>query len=311
MVKSIAIVAVAIAGVASMVVLPALAGGDPIRVCIGEGGVLRVIEQTEQCQAGEQMKQFTEWEQEVEEAPDEDTAKGKPTLEQRLEELAARVATLEKKPDQPRPDKTEALQVEELAAKVEALAKEVGTAHRATAPFEVVGRNGIVILRVAEAVSSTAGNGARVTIGAGPSGNYAVRVHKDGAAFVAGIGQATNGAGLAVVMDQSGDLAANMNGTDRRVAVYRNGTSLAGMVAEERGGTVAVYEGANAIAYLTKSSAGDGGNVTTTLNNGDGVFSAGAAQDGGGEACVSRVTGGGQKRGACLGIELPSMGLGK
>jgi hypothetical protein len=324
-VRSIVVVAAVLAGVSSLVATPARAGGDPIAVCIGKDGAMRVIEGTGPCGTGEQKKLFAEWEQEAEEAPDDDEVKGKISLEKRVEELANRVAALEKRPDQSRPDKTESLQVEELSARVEALAKEVAalqnnkggdkggkaTAQRVTAPFEVVGRNGVVILRVAETVSSTTGNGARVTIGAGQAGNYAVRVHKDGGPFVAGIGQSTAGAGLAIVMDGSGNIAANMNGSDRRIAVYKDGSSVAGMVAEDRGGTIAVYEGMHAIAYLTKSTAGDGGNVTTALNNGEGVFSAGAAQDGGGEACVNRVTGGGQKRGACLGIELPSMGLGK
>jgi hypothetical protein len=179
------------------------------------------------------------------------------------------------------------------------------------APFEVVGADGVVILRVADRVSSSGGNGAHVTIGAGDSGNYALRVYKGAQTFIAGIGQASNGAGLAIVMDENGEVGANMNGTDHRVAVYHGAEIVASLVGEERGGTVAVYHGATPIAYITRSSAGDGGNVTTALNSGFGVFSAGAAQDGGGEACVNRVTGSGEQRVACVGIELPSMGLGK
>lgn len=64
------------------------------------------------------------------------------------------------------------------------------------------------------------------------------------------------------------------------------------------------------VARLQESS-NSGGNVTVTDPGGDGVFSAGAANDGGGEACLNRVTGGGEARNVCLGIELPSMGLGK
>jgi hypothetical protein len=186
-----------------------------------------------------------------------------------------------------------------------------GEAFKVTAPFEVVGTDGSVILRVASTVSSTSGNGAHVTIGAGSGGNYALRVFKDGSTFVAGIGQSTVGSGLAIVMDSNGEIAANMNGMDHRVTVYHGGQSVAGMVGEARGGTIAVYEGSHAIAYLTKSSAGDGGNVTVSLNSGVGVFSAGAAQDGAGEACVSRKTQAGTGRVACLGLGLPSAGMGK
>jgi hypothetical protein len=102
-----------------------------------------------------------------------------------------------------------------------------------------------------------------------------------------------------------------VDGANRRVAVYGEGVPVAALVAEDRGGTVGVYQGSTPVAYLNRSSAGDGGNLTLSLNNGFGVFSAGAAQDGGGEACLNRVTLGGEKRNVCLGVELPSMGLGK
>lgn len=312
MVRSFVVAAAVLAGASSLVASPALAGGDPIPVCVSKEGALRLIEGTEPCKAGEQKKLFAEWEQEAEDAPNEDADKEKAALEKKVGDLSAKLEEMSSK-------------MEQLAAKVEALANRKDndkdekesdkdtkqTAQRVTAPFEVVGRNGVVILRVAEAVSSTTGGGARVTIGAGQSGNYAVRVHKDGGAFVAGIGQSTTGAGLAIVMDEGGEIAANMNGHDRRVAVYKGGNSVAGMIAEDRGGTVAVYEGDHPIAYLTKGSSGHGGNVTTALNNGEGVFSAGATGGGGGEACVNRVTSGGEKRGSCLGIGLPGMGQGK
>lgn len=286
---------------------PALAG-DPITVCIGQGGAVRVVEATEPCEPGEAMKRLTEWEPEQPEPPDEEEL-DKRALDRRIQELSSRVAALERAdPKQPRPDKTEALSVQDLSNRVAALER---SRSRVVAPFEVVGTDGVVILRVAPRVSSENGGGARVTIGAGPSGNYGLRVHRDGGPIVAGIGQSTVGSGLAVVMGEDGQIAANMVGADGRVSVYKGGQPVAGMVAEERGGTVAVYEAGQAVAYLTRSSGGDGGNVTVSLNSGFGVFSAGAAQDGGGEACVDRVTGGGQARRACLGIELPSMGLGK
>jgi hypothetical protein len=174
-----------------------------------------------------------------------------------------------------------------------------------------VARSGKVILRVAEKVSSSSGDGAQVTIGAGDAANYAVRVYKDGGPFVAGVGQARGGTGLVAVMDEGGDLIASMSARDRSIAVYENNQAAAGVVLDESGGTVAVYQGTQAVAYLTRSSHGNGGNVTLADGKGFGVFSAGAASDGGGEACLNRVTGGGKQRNVCLGVELPSMGLGK
>lgn len=299
------VIAMAVVGGVSLAVGPAYAG-DPIEVCIGDSGAMRVIE-SDSCRADEELKRFDEWEPEIDVPDPEDTeAKKTAELQAQVRELTARIAALES--SQPR----------EITARVAALesvqpaqrrSSATGNA-RVTAPFEVVGADGTVILRVAESVSSTDGDGAHVTIGPGAAGNFALRVYKDGGPFVAGIGQAQNGAGLAIVMDASGDIAANMSG-DSRVSVYKDGVALAGLLAEDRGGTVAVFKDTTPIAYLTQSSGGDGGNVTTALNSGFGVFSAGAAQDGGGEACVNRVTGGGQQRSACIGIELPSMGLGK
>lgn len=305
------VVAAVLAGASSLIAIPALAG-DPIAVCAGKGGTLRLIDNTEQCLPNEQKKLFTEWEPEAEEPPDPEDDKA--SLAQKVEALIKKLAELERKADADVEELTR--KVSELErkdnneskneAKNEAKSETSKTAQRVTAPFEVVGKNGVVILRVAETVSSTDGQGARVTIGAGPSGNYAIRIHKDGQVFVAGIGQSTSGAGLAIVMDQSGVIAANMNGAERRVAVFKDDSLVAGVVAEDHGGTVAVYDGSHAIAYLTKGAAG--GNVTAALNGGEGVFSAGAVASGGGEACVNRVTSGGEKRGSCLGIGLPGLG---
>ena len=288
-----AIVAPMLAAVVALcAVLPARAG-DPIRVCVAANGTMHVLAAAS-CGAGEEQKLFAEWEEEVDEPDSDDAAEKAAKLETQVRELTSRLAALESQQSQAR-------------ARPEAQSG----ASRVEAPFEVVDASGSVILRVAESVSSSDGGGAQVTIGAGDGGNYAVRVHKDGGPVIAGIGQSTDGAGLAIVMDESGNIAANLNGMQRRVAVYNQGSAVAALVAEEQGGTVAVYNGQTPVAYLTRSSAGDGGNVTLSLNNGFGVFSAGAAQDGGGEACINRVAGGGQQRNACLGLELPSMGLGK
>lgn len=279
--------------------------GDPIPVCLTAQGTMRVVKFEVSCAKGESKLVLQEWEQEIEDPPEEENDEAQERIarmSKQIQELSTRLAALESKAAAP--------------------AKEVGTLtpvnpsksvamSRVTAPFEVVSRSGEVILRVAEKVSSGTGGGARVTIGGGDTGNYGIRVFRDGKAFVAGIGQSQDGAGVVVVMDDAGDLAANMNGSARRVSVFQGEHAAASMTAEERGGTLAVYDGTQAVAYLTRSSHGKGGNLTLSTSEGFGVFSAGAASDGGGEACLNRVTGGGQQRNACLGVELPSMGLGK
>lgn len=267
----------------------AYAGGDPIPVCVGSAGTMRIVDMRAKCGTGEQRKLFAEWEEELNEPPEEedDTME---EMEKQLESLQKRIAALEKG------------------------TKDTGSsahAARMTAPFEVVSRSGTVILRVAEKVSSATGDGAQVTIGAGDAGNYAVRVYKDGGTFVAGVGQARGGAGLVAVMDENGTLVASMSARDRSVSVYENDNAAASLVLDDSGGSVAVYQGKQPVAYLTRSSHGNGGNVTLTDAKGFGVFSAGSASDGGGEACLNRVTGGGKQRNVCLGVELPSMGLGK
>ncbi|GFE83585.1 hypothetical protein GCM10011487_55850 [Steroidobacter agaridevorans] len=267
----------------------AYAGGDPIPVCVGPGGAMRLIEMKVTCKAGEQKKLFAEWEAELDEPPEEEDARME-NMQKQLQEMTKRLAALEKNSDNRGSSQA---------------------ATRITAPFEVVGRTGKVILRVADKVSSTSGEGAQVTIGAGDAGNYGVRVYKDGATFVAGVGQARGGAGLVAVMDENGSLVASMSARDRSVSVYEGDKAAASLVLDDTGGTVAIYQGSQAVAYLTRSSHGNGGNVTLTDGKGFGVFSAGAASDGGGEACLNRVTGGGKQRNVCLGIELPSMGLGK
>jgi hypothetical protein len=282
---------------------PALAG-DPLAVCVGREGSLRLGEMNEPCRPGEQKTLFTEWEPEAEDPPEGEDPTEIAT-NKKIEALSQRIAAIESR--KATPDKTEAVNVESLMKRVAALESR----KKVTAPFEVVGRSGSVILRVAETVTTASGQGAHVTIGAGAAGNYAVRIHKGGGPLVAGIGQSLTGAGIALVTDTSGEVSAIMDGQDKKVSVFNGGHAAASITADGKGGTVAVYDGSQAVAYLTRSSHGGGGNLTLSTSGGFGVFSAGAASDGGGEACLNRVTGSGKQRNVCLGVELPSMGLGK
>jgi hypothetical protein len=279
--------------------------GDPIPVCLTSQGTMRLVEFNDGCRSGETKKLFDEWEEEVEDPPEEEEAEEKQEKKNdpAQEQLEERMRILSK-------------QVSELSARLAALESNTSntskrTSNRVTAPFEVVSRGGKVILRVAEKVSSASGEGAHVTIGAGDWGNYSLRIHRGGGQLVAGIGQSREGSGLVLVNDNSGQIAANLNGRDRKVSVFNGEQAAASMAAEGKAGTIAVYDGSTAVAYLTRSSHGGGGNLTLATSAGFGVFSAGAASDGGGEACLNRVTGSGKQRNVCLGVELPSMGLGK
>jgi len=150
-------------------------------------------------------------------------------------------------------------------------------------------------------------------LGPGSGENTALRIYGGTGKVVAAIGEDAQGQGGVRVANSAGALVASMAASDTRgvVHVLANSSPVAGIEAQDGRGVVAVFNDSIPVAYLTRSSAGDGGNVTVSLNSGFGVFSAGAAQDGGGEACVNRRTGGGKEKVACLGIDLPSMGLAK
>lgn len=291
--------------------------GDPITVCVKADGALYIPYEVTRCAPGEERKLFAEWEPEEAESEEDEPAKEEvasekedgtnkdqmqqqlASLENRLQQLSSRIASLEQDKSAP--------------ARSQTPSPPRSVASRVKAPFEVVDDAGTVILRVASRVASKDGQGARVTIGGGNFGNYALRVHRDGGAFVAGIGEAQDGSGIMLVNDSSGETSIAADGKLRSISVYGGDRGLAARLIAEptRGGLIAVYHGETPVAYLNRSSGGDGGNVTVALNNGFGVFSAGAAQDGAGEACVNRRTQAGTPRLACLGLGLPSMGMGK
>lgn len=256
-----------------------------VEVCVGADRVLRFIENAKPCHQGEQR-----------------FALASPSVETELAKAEAEKTKPKPPPAAPAPQVSQPPPPPGPPIKIQ---------NRVFAPFEVVAPDGTVILRVAAKVSSKSGNGARVTIGAGDSGNYGIRVYKNGGNIVAGIGQSSAGTGVVAVMDDKGELVANMNGRSKSVSVFGDGKAVAGLGVDEGRGVVGVYHESTAVAYMTKSSGGDGGNVTVSLNDGFGVFSAGAAQDGAGEACVNRKTQAGTARLACLGLGLPSAGMGK
>lgn len=145
-----------------------------------------------------------------------------------------------------------------------------------------------------------------------PSGRgMALRVY-EGGTQVAAIGSAVGSGGALRIADSAGNAAATItvDGDGGLAQVYRAGQPVAALVAKDA--AVAVYNASGIpVASLSLSSNQQGGNVTTRDGSGMGVFSAGAATDGGGEACVNRIRGDGSPDLACLGVGLPGMGQGK
>jgi hypothetical protein len=90
------------------------------------------------------------------------------------------------------------------------------------------------------------------------------------------------------------------------VAAFKDGQAIAQLSAGANPSISLFNSSGTSVASLSYSSSKSGGNVTTRDNGGNGVFSAGSASDGGGEACVIRDGG----KGYCLGIGLPLMGGG-
>jgi hypothetical protein len=139
----------------------------------------------------------------------------------------------------------------------------------------------------------------------------ALRIFQGGSQLAA-IGNVSGKGGAVRVADNGGNAVATMteDGGAGLVQVYKAGAPLLALAGKDS--AVSVYNSSGiSVASLGLSGNQSGGNLTTRDGSGSGVFSAGAASDGGGEACVNRVRGDGKLLAACLGLGLPSMGLGK
>ena len=135
----------------------------------------------------------------------------------------------------------------------------------------------------------------------------ALRLYDDGA-LIAAVGSAPDNTGGTVRTYNGGNATAVM-GSDQGggvVAAFKDGQAIAQLSAGANPSISLFTSSGTAVASLSYSSSKSGGNVTTRDNGGKGVFSAGAASDGGGEACVIRDG----DKGYCLGIGLPLMGGG-
>lgn len=141
---------------------------------------------------------------------------------------------------------------------------------------------------------------------------------KSGSQFSANLGKATGKNSALRVFDAAGKSVVSIGsnpGEGGAGAVYvgtGNGSNVGWLIATAAGkgsvgatnnGIVAAYGmDGKTIAAIGPSTHGKGGNLTTYDAAGTGVFSAGAASDGLGEACVGRITEGGKSKLACLGV---------
>jgi len=137
----------------------------------------------------------------------------------------------------------------------------------------------------------------------------ALRMFTGGTQIAAvGVNPSTGGGTVRVFPPDGGMTAAALEaepGGGLVIAYGPGGVTTAVMSSEEH--AIVLYNKAGVpVASFSLSSSGSGGNVTTRDGAGSGVFSAGAASDGGGEACVNRQNG----KTHCLGIGLPGMGTG-
>lgn len=130
---------------------------------------------------------------------------------------------------------------------------------------------------------------------------------------IASIGADEKGFGVVGVLADGKNFSANMV-ADGTMNVFASSKLVSSMRYDpvSDAGLLAIYNnGKTPVGFLTSSSNKLGGNITMRTNDGVGIFSAGAASDGGGEACINRIAGSGKEIVACLGLGLPSMGLTK
>jgi hypothetical protein len=172
---------------------------------------------------------------------------------------------------------------------------------RVAAPFEVVDSHGKVILRVSEDAATP--KGARVTIGASGGNKYGVRVFNEGGQLVSGVGHGADGGGLVVVSDGVNPVA-SMSATDRAISVFKGSQAAVSMKANDNGGEMTVYNNGTPVGHMSVTGVG-GGAIVVARKDGFGLFEAQAEGNGGGSACVNRISGEGTQRRDCLGIGLP------
>jgi hypothetical protein len=253
---------------------PIARAGDPIQVCLAAGGALRVVERESECGPDERELKLAEWEPETAEPPENEEKHDTGDLEKQIEKLEQRVAELE---EQDTDRKREAY---------------------VSAPFEVRDRSGNAIFRVTEEALASdpapvsiakSGGGGRLEVRGGsgtvtleqPEGRGLALRFAASTTTVAAIG--FDGAGDGRVQlggdGQRATVGLWGGGTQGSVDVYgSNDAPLVSMNSADLGGDgilVVRNDSGIAVAHLTGSSQGGGGNVTVADPAGNGMFSAG------------------------------------
>ncbi len=123
-----------------------------------------------------------------------------------------------------------------------------------------------------------------------------------GNSLIAAIGIGANGTGVATIRKSDGSQSVTLGDNNGGfVNVYNAGNIAADLEASDGKGVIAVRNKAgNAVAFLTESSQGEGGNVTLTDPAGNGIVSAGYSASDQGDICLDR-----KKKLVCVGVNLP------
>lgn len=289
--KTTPIIASAIFALSALAAHPALAGGDPITACIGKEGALRVLEVDEPCGPGERKLLLSEWEPEAEEAPDEEDA-DKAKLEKTVQELSNRVAALESaKPQEPRPDKTEALNVESLTDQVGALSERIAAAEKrlqsietqfkeklVVKDLEVTGR--IDVRKGGVPVFSVSSDGSDTTVDIrNPQGSAAVVLSSAGA-----VGY--------VAVENGDDRSVQMGGDEKEFGVIVTGTDFeTGLLAsaEWEGLRMSSADGSTIVGGFGRSLTDQATKLQIRDDKGNSIVAIGS--DNGGGAVVLRSSG--------------------
>jgi hypothetical protein len=95
-----------------------------------------------------------------------------------------------------------------------------------------------------------------------------------------------------------------MSATDRAISVFRGSQAAVSMKANDNGGEMTVYNNGTPVGHMSVTGVG-GGDIVVARQDGFGLFEANAEGNGGGSACVNRISSAGVQGKYCLGIGLP------
>jgi len=122
--------------------------------------------------------------------------------------------------------------------------------------LRIMDSSGKGVFRVGDTVKL---DDARITVGRGAKGNYAISVADDQGHALAQLGQAQNGTGVVTTYDTTGTIRAIVSGTGQIHVTGDDGNTLATMVAEGGQGAFSIRnKGGTTIVRVSESSVGGG-----------------------------------------------------